>query len=556
MRKTFLMGLAAVAALVFAGCKEENPAVEPPVITLGSESSLSFPAVGGQGEIIYSVANPVEGVVLKADSDAEWVENLQVSEASVTFDVAANDAEDVRDADIVLSYGDAEPVKVNVSQASAVYTSFRITVDKLLPSAVTLSCVPSDPEAGYLFSVMKQSEFDEYGSEQAVIDSDVEWAKSHPDRVRHGAFEKEDFSLISQGASYVVYAFGFNDEGKVTSKGLTKITFDAPQRPSVTLGSIDLVPVEGGKVTVSYSVENPIEGASLTVDAGYGIDWIHDIQVSDKEISFVVDANSAAEPESDPRKGFINVSYPEAFNASAVFYQASPAKAKPTFDVKITTLWSNKVVFTVTPSDLACTYVADVRNAEKIADMSDADLVAADIQEFTKPDWNNNPGKIEKKHEEYGYMEGDVWEGVQTITEDGISSYVKKYVIVVYGLDLDGNMTSEKILRVPFETAEKPVITVGSIDRLPAEGGKYSVKYSIQNKREGESVDVVATGFGWGVTEWVHIDTVTDDTITFTVDKNSDTMGYIDYRTCSISISHADASYGTVKIMQSYPEEE
>lgn len=555
MRKTFLIGLAAVATLVFTGCKEENPAVEPPVITLSSESALSFPSDGGQGEIIYAVANPVDGIVLNADTDADWLENLQVSETSVTFEVASNAAEDVRTADIVLSYDGAESVKVNVSQASAVYTSFQITVDKLLPSSVTLSCVPSDPEAGYVFSVMRQSEFDEYGSEQAVIDSDVEYVKANPTRIRHNAFEKEEFSLIYQGASYVVYAFGLTEEGKVTSKGLTKITFDAPQRPSVTLGSIDLVPVEGGKVTVSYTVENPIEGASLTADAGYGIDWIHDIQVSDKEIAFVVDANTAAEPESDPRKGFINVSYPEAYNASAVFYQASPAKAKPTFDVKITTLWSNKVVYTVTPSDLSYTYVAEVKNAEKIADMSDADIVAEDVKEFTKADWMGNPGKIEKKHEEYGYMEGDVWEGVQTITDDGVSSFVKKYVIVVYGLDLDGNMTSEKILRVPFETAEKPVITVGSIDRVPAEGGKYSVKYSIQNKREGEAVDVVATGFGWGVTEWVHIDTVTDDTITFTVDKNSDTKGYIDYRTCSISISHADASYGTVKIMQSYPEE-
>lgn len=556
MRKTFLMGVAAAASLLFAGCKEENPAVEPPVITLGSESSLSFPAAGGQGEIIYSVANPAEGIVLEANTDADWIEPISVGESTVAFEVVENAAEDVRSADIVLTYGDAEPVKVNVSQASAVYTSFQINVDKLIPSTVTLSCMPSDPTATFVFAVMKKSEFDEYGSDQAVIDSDVEYVKNNPDRLRTAPIDKEEFSLYIQGASYVVYAFGLTAEGKVTSKELTKVSFDAPQRPSITLGSIDLIPVEGGKVTVSYSVENPIEGESIKVDAGRDVDWIHDIQVSDNEISFVADANSAAEPESDPRTGYITVSYPEAYNASATFKQASPAKPKPTFSVKVTKLWSNQIVYTVTPSDLSYTYVAETMNAEKAGDMTDAELVAADIKSFTAPDWYGNPGKIEKKHiDEYGDMDGDVWEGVQTITDDGISPYIKKYVIVVYGLDLDGNMTSDGVLRIPFEVAEKPEITADAVEQLPADGGTYTIKYSIKNRREGEPVDVKATGFGWGVEEWLHIGAVTDDTITFTVDKNTDAKGYIDYRTCSISISHADASYGTVKITQSYPEE-
>ena len=85
---------------------------------------------------------------------------------------------------------------------------------------------------------MRQSEFDEYGSDQAVIDSDVEYVKENPSRLRKGSIDKEEFSLIYQGVPYVVYAFGVTEEGKVTSKELFKQTFNAPERPSVSFGEV------------------------------------------------------------------------------------------------------------------------------------------------------------------------------------------------------------------------------------------------------------------------------------------------------------------------------
>lgn len=554
MRKLFLTWAAAVAAVALVGCKEDNPEPVPaPVIHLNQNQQFHFFAAGGNGEIKYSIANPVEGVTLHADCEANWVTDVTAGEANVTFNVAENAEEEVRNAEIVLSYDGAEPVKVNVTQASAVYNSFQITVDELLPSTVTLSCVPSDAEATYVFSVMRQSEFDEYGSDQAVIDSDVEYVKENPSRLRKGSIDKEEFSLIYQGVPYVVYAFGVTEEGKVTSKELFKQTFNAPERPSVSFGEVALIPAEGGKVTVSYTVDNPIAGKTITATAGYGVDWIHDINVTDTEISFVADANSAAEPGSDPRTGFISVSYPEAYNASLTFKQASPEK--PAFEVSITKLWSNVIEFQVVPADLTCTYVAKVMNASKADEMTDAQIVADDVASFTAPDWYGNPGKIEKKYkDEYGYEEGDLWEGAQTVSDEGISEYVKKYYIIVYGMDLEGNLTTDKIIRIPFETAAKPVITVDDFGMVPVEGGTYTVGYSIENERKGEPVR--ASVGGWN-TDWIH-DLVLDTekhTVTFTVDKNTDTKGYSDYRSASVSISHADASYTNIMVKQLYPEE-
>lgn len=45
-------------------------------------------------------------------------------------------------------------------------------------------------------------------------------------------------------------------------------------------------------------------------------------------------------------------------------------------------------------------------------------------------------------------------------------------------------------------------------------------------------------------------------TVTFTVDKNTDKKGYYsDYRSASVSISHADASFTNIMVKQLYPEE-
>jgi lipoprotein len=81
MRKLFLTWAAAVAAVALVGCKEDNPEPVPaPVITLESESTVSFFAAGGNGEIKYSIANSVEGVTLHADCEADWVTDVTAGE--------------------------------------------------------------------------------------------------------------------------------------------------------------------------------------------------------------------------------------------------------------------------------------------------------------------------------------------------------------------------------------------------------------------------------------------------------------------------------------------
>lgn len=105
------------ALVAFAACQTETPEPQPqpepepqpevkePKLTLTSEATLEFEATGGEGIITYTLENSVEGIELEAECEAEWVTDLTVGE-NVTFSVAANDVEQVRQTTISVTYGE------------------------------------------------------------------------------------------------------------------------------------------------------------------------------------------------------------------------------------------------------------------------------------------------------------------------------------------------------------------------------------------------------------------------------------------------------------------
>lgn len=86
-----------------------------PEIVVTSELTVNFE--GGAQSIEYSIENPKEGVELTATCDDEWISNIAVAADVITFDVAANETEEVRNAVINLAYGDIT-TKVSVFQLS------------------------------------------------------------------------------------------------------------------------------------------------------------------------------------------------------------------------------------------------------------------------------------------------------------------------------------------------------------------------------------------------------------------------------------------------------
>ena len=107
MKKLFYFLLA--LPLAFAACEpveQPGPDAKDPVLTRTSNATMVFSHEGGEGVITYTLENAVEGTTLTATCDDQWVTNLTAGE-TVTFEVAANTTEAVRETKVVVAYGKA-----------------------------------------------------------------------------------------------------------------------------------------------------------------------------------------------------------------------------------------------------------------------------------------------------------------------------------------------------------------------------------------------------------------------------------------------------------------
>lgn len=94
-----------------------DTAVKVPVITVDN-TNVSVKAEGGNVTLKYSIKYPATGATIAASSKETWVNTFDYkTDGEVTFAVDANEGE-ARAATVTLSYPDATPVTVTVSQSA------------------------------------------------------------------------------------------------------------------------------------------------------------------------------------------------------------------------------------------------------------------------------------------------------------------------------------------------------------------------------------------------------------------------------------------------------
>ena len=130
MKKLFL--LLSVCLLAFAACEPTNSKTDVKTdanaeLTLTSEEILNFDAAGGSGTITYTLENVKEGTLPTAKSGAEWVTDITVAE-TITFNVAANNTTEDRNAVILVEYG-AKNFSVHVKQQGDPYADWVVDVE-------------------------------------------------------------------------------------------------------------------------------------------------------------------------------------------------------------------------------------------------------------------------------------------------------------------------------------------------------------------------------------------------------------------------------------------
>ena len=247
-------------------------------------TEMSFDCISREVSLSYMIENPVEGEVLTVTTDAEWISEIRVEKDRVVVLLASNEDGTAREAVLRLSYKEANPVEVKVSQS--------------FPS-LTLS--QESQETDYSSKTLSFTYSINNAAEGQVLEavSGVAW-----------------ISGIAVDGNTVTYIVSENNSGSSRSGEITLTyagvvrTFTVTQ--SYTAAGLKLTQSEGsidyagGTYEFGWSVTNEREGES--VRATSSSDWITAISVSVGKISYKVDLNATGKS----RSGEIVVKYSTA----------------------------------------------------------------------------------------------------------------------------------------------------------------------------------------------------------------------------------------------------
>ncbi len=532
---------------------DDTEPILPPEITVGTVDMIS--AEGGEGSISYEITNPISETTLpEAKSSQEWVHSFQATAEAITFMVDANDSEpgsEPRTATLTISYPDAEPVMATITQAApdpVKELTFTIEIVSEATDGIVANITPTLEDATYVSGLIY---VDDYTTDEELIANDIQsfqeedWMGNKgqiSDYLETGTQTEKTFGAYKAGDVYI-YAYGLTAEGEATS-AVFKESATVFERPSITTtpdytasyAPLE-VPVEGGQYEVSFTVENPIEGAEVSYELQFGVEWVHDIVLADGKISFTVDSNEAAEPDSEPRTTSISLDYPNVASRPAInIRQAAPEEEgggtdELTFEIEVVSLSTDGSYFNIIPSDKEATFIVDYIYAETYT--TDEDVIADELKWLTEYDLET--GDLMDEYF-YTYRSGDVY-------------------IYALGVNADKTVTSalfKKLVNIPPAPvlSTDPDYSYSNPLEVPVEGGTFEVSYSIENPVENGEVTCIPP---FGV-EWVHDCIVSDGKLTFTVDSNAAAAPGSDPRVAYINLEYTGATdRATIVISQAAP---
>ncbi len=288
--------------LAFAACNETPdvpPTPEPePSFTLTSDATMEFEAQGGEGTItfVYDFTDK-ETAVVNIECAADWVEvadNVQAYAASFTFTVAANEAEEAREAVVKATIGDLY-FEVTVKQEGK----------KEAPKTPVFELVS---EAVMEFSADQAIGTIEYKLENPVAGATVT-AKSNQAWVNGVAVRANENTI-----AFVVDAnTGAAREAKITATyGMLefKVTikqaeYVAPAPEIIIDSANEQFEAAGGNGEIAFHVNNAVEGVEAT--AASNVEWISVTSCANGVVAYTVAANES----SAMRSGVITLTYGE-----------------------------------------------------------------------------------------------------------------------------------------------------------------------------------------------------------------------------------------------------
>lgn len=238
---SFLTGIA-----LFSGCKEDAQEQEEPVsetdFNLG-RNVVEMSAEGGEASVPYFIDNPIEGMDLSVDYEADWLNGFDWSSGEeIVFNVEAMGLDDdFREAVVTVSYADIERT-FSVSQTSG-EDAFTLEIVRARPLSIWLSVEALDPDMKFWINIMETEKYKSYSSDQELFEADMEMWKQiaeaqggtlnefllsqfeyteylspyHMLIASYGRNYEAEYE-VRPGVSYTAYCYGMNSKGERLSR--------------------------------------------------------------------------------------------------------------------------------------------------------------------------------------------------------------------------------------------------------------------------------------------------------------------------------------------------
>ena len=239
-----------------------------------------------------------------------------------------------------------------------------------------------------------------------------------------------------------------------------------PSAVVLEMQSVD-VPAEGGVVQVGYSIENPIEGVSLSCRSD--AEWITSIEVSGAAIAVSVQQNVSAEP----RTASILLDYAEQVGiASLEVKQAAAPDENAAFKMEVKNPTESSLTISITPTDKEMIYITRTIDAEDYIALGGVDgVVRSDIDELVAfaEEVMVTPQELLPDFSDKGDIHDQVMGGLPS----GV-----KFVTYVYGINPETLERTTDLLALEAAT-------------LPVE--KNQVKFAIEATPDSNYINVKIT---------------------------------------------------------------
>lgn len=231
--------------------------------------------------------------------------------------------------------------------------------------------------------------------------------------------------------------------------------------PKLTLGQTEVtVSVEGGEYSVTWEVENPIEGTLPAVEQQDGTGWVSDFRTDEGTILFTVAAN---ESEAS-RECVVTVTYPSAPETSFTIVQSGTTEEEPkeySLEINLKELNESQIVVDIIPSDPDMTYflMCDMmENLEEMGLTTDEAILKSDsvwIEEGVSygMHYSDFVDKGEKLNYRYRQCVPDT-----------------DYIIYGYGYDTLSRTRTTDLIKLNVTTAEITLIDVDFILETEVDG--------------------------------------------------------------------------------------